>query len=72
MAGDASRFMRRDAVEASWAWITEILEGWHRQGSGGYLNIGGTCGRSRPIASLKKMDGHGELVATHFMSAATA
>jgi glucose-6-phosphate 1-dehydrogenase len=32
MAGDASRFMRRDAVEASWAWITEILEGWEKQG----------------------------------------
>ena len=28
MAGDASLFMRRDAVEASWAWITHILEGW--------------------------------------------
>ena len=32
MADDASRFMRRDAVEASWTWITKILEGWHRQG----------------------------------------
>ena len=32
MAGDASRFMRRDAVEASWAWVTKILEGWQRQG----------------------------------------
>jgi glucose-6-phosphate 1-dehydrogenase len=32
MAGDASRFMRRDAVEASWTWITKILEGWQRQG----------------------------------------
>ena len=32
MAGDASRFMRRDAVEASWAWITDILEGWNQQG----------------------------------------
>jgi glucose-6-phosphate 1-dehydrogenase len=32
MAGDASRFMRRDAVEASWAWITKILDGWQRQG----------------------------------------
>lgn len=31
MAGDASLFMRRDAVEASWAWITEILEGWKQQ-----------------------------------------
>lgn len=28
MAGDASLFMRRDAVEASWAWITPILDGW--------------------------------------------
>ncbi|MGQ0810351.1 MAG: glucose-6-phosphate dehydrogenase [Nitrospiraceae bacterium] len=28
MNGDASLFMRRDAVEASWAWITPILEGW--------------------------------------------
>lgn len=33
MAGDASRFMRRDAVEASWAWITKILEGWEQQRS---------------------------------------
>jgi len=31
MAGDASRFMRRDAVETSWAWITKILEGWQQQ-----------------------------------------
>ena len=31
MTGDASRFMRRDAVEASWAWITNILEGWAQQ-----------------------------------------
>ncbi|MBD0305221.1 MAG: glucose-6-phosphate dehydrogenase [Nitrospiraceae bacterium] len=28
MAGDASLFMRRDAVEASWAWIATILDGW--------------------------------------------
>ncbi|MBX3234541.1 MAG: glucose-6-phosphate dehydrogenase [Nitrospiraceae bacterium] len=31
MLGDASRFMRRDAVEASWAWVTNILEGWEQQ-----------------------------------------
>jgi len=31
MAGDASLFMRRDAVEASWAWITSILEAWAGQ-----------------------------------------
>ncbi|MGH7233489.1 MAG: glucose-6-phosphate dehydrogenase [Nitrospiraceae bacterium] len=28
MVGDASLFMRRDSVEASWAWITMILDGW--------------------------------------------
>jgi len=32
MLGDASRFMRRDAVEVSWAWINGILEGWKAQG----------------------------------------
>ena len=33
MAGDASLFMRRDAVEASWAWITPILNGWGTHGT---------------------------------------
>ncbi len=33
MAGDASLFMRRDAVEASWAWVTDILDGWATHGS---------------------------------------
>ncbi|MFO0773496.1 MAG: glucose-6-phosphate dehydrogenase [Nitrospiraceae bacterium] len=33
MLGDASRFMRRDAVEASWKWITDILDGWAQQGT---------------------------------------
>lgn len=33
MAGDASLFMRRDAVEASWAWITPILHGWANYGT---------------------------------------
>ncbi|MDE3243179.1 MAG: glucose-6-phosphate dehydrogenase [Nitrospirota bacterium] len=33
MIGDASRFMRRDAVEVSWAWVTGILEGWKAQGA---------------------------------------
>jgi glucose-6-phosphate 1-dehydrogenase len=33
MAGDASLFMRRDAVEASWAWVTGILDGWKTHGT---------------------------------------
>jgi glucose-6-phosphate 1-dehydrogenase len=28
MAGDATLFMRRDAVEASWQWVTAILDRW--------------------------------------------
>jgi glucose-6-phosphate 1-dehydrogenase len=33
MVGDATLFMRRDAVEAAWAWVTDILEGWQKHGS---------------------------------------
>ena len=33
MAGDATLFMRRDAVEASWTWISNILEAWQQSGS---------------------------------------
>jgi len=33
MAGDATLFMRRDAVEASWTWITNILEAWQQGGT---------------------------------------
>jgi glucose-6-phosphate 1-dehydrogenase len=31
MIGDATLFMRRDQVEASWSWITPILEQWAQQ-----------------------------------------
>ncbi|MFQ5967230.1 MAG: glucose-6-phosphate dehydrogenase [Acidimicrobiia bacterium] len=30
MAGDATLFMRRDAVETSWAWVTDILDAWEQ------------------------------------------
>jgi glucose-6-phosphate 1-dehydrogenase len=30
MAGDATLFMRRDAVEASWTWVTSILDAWQQ------------------------------------------
>jgi glucose-6-phosphate 1-dehydrogenase len=33
MAGDATLFMRRDAVEASWEWIEPIVEAWERSGA---------------------------------------
>ncbi|MEK7747702.1 MAG: glucose-6-phosphate dehydrogenase [Nitrospirota bacterium] len=31
MIGDPTLFMRRDAVEAAWHWVTDILEGWKKQ-----------------------------------------
>jgi len=33
MAGDASLFMRRDAVEAAWEWIDPILDAWEADGN---------------------------------------
>jgi len=33
MTGDTSLFMRRDAVEASWKWVTDILDGWKEHGT---------------------------------------
>jgi glucose-6-phosphate 1-dehydrogenase len=32
MAGDATLFMRRDAVEAAWSWVMPILEAWEQDG----------------------------------------
>ena len=32
VAGDATLFMRRDAVEASWQWVSGILDGWAQSG----------------------------------------
>ena len=34
MAGDPTLFMRRDAVEASWQWVTAILDGWAEHADG--------------------------------------
>ena len=33
MAGDATLFMRRDAVEASWKWVDNILDAWSHAGT---------------------------------------
>jgi glucose-6-phosphate 1-dehydrogenase len=33
MAGDATLFMRRDAVEASWSWVSNILDAWQHSGA---------------------------------------
>ena len=36
MDGDATLFMRRDAIEQSWTWVTPILKAW-RQGKTRWL-----------------------------------
>jgi glucose-6-phosphate 1-dehydrogenase len=33
LTGDATLFMRCDEIEASWTWITNILEDWERSGT---------------------------------------
>jgi glucose-6-phosphate 1-dehydrogenase len=33
MAGDATLFMRRDAVEASWVWVGKLLDAWQASGA---------------------------------------
>jgi len=33
MAGDATLFMRRDAVETSWAWVMNVLDAWQHGGT---------------------------------------
>jgi glucose-6-phosphate 1-dehydrogenase len=35
IVGDATLFMRRDAVEAAWQWVMPILERWEQQGDTG-------------------------------------
>jgi glucose-6-phosphate 1-dehydrogenase len=57
MAGDATLFMRRDAVEAAWEWITGILDGWTEQGSKWLPEYGaGTWG---PVESDRLIEGDG-------------
>jgi len=31
LAGDATHFLRRDAVEAAWAWLQPVLDAWDRE-----------------------------------------
>jgi len=45
LAGDATLFMRRDAVEAAWRWVTPILERWSEPGASPVVPYGpGTWG----------------------------
>ncbi|MEC4674729.1 MAG: hypothetical protein VST68_11115 [Nitrospirota bacterium] len=63
MAGEASLFMRRYAVEASWGWITDILEGWKAHGSIWLPEYpAGTCGPVEADKLIKPENGCWRLV----------
>src|SRR3989441_4679745 len=53
MAGDATLFMRRDAVEVSWTWITDILQAWER--SRRRLFPRDTAGESGALVTVARM-----------------
>ncbi|MCP5141995.1 MAG: glucose-6-phosphate dehydrogenase [Chromatiales bacterium] len=57
MAGDATLFMRRDAVEASWAWIQPILDAW--QGSKSRWLPEYPAGTWGPIEAERMIADHG-------------
>jgi glucose-6-phosphate 1-dehydrogenase len=55
MAGDATLFMRRDAVEASWAWVDPILDAW--EGSSSRWLPEYEAGSWGPVESDRLIDG---------------
>ena len=52
--GDATLFMRRDEVEASWRWVEPILEGWRTHGQRPLRYAAGTWGPSAAIALIER------------------
>jgi glucose-6-phosphate 1-dehydrogenase len=52
--GDATLFMRRDEVEASWRWVEPILEGWRAHGQRPLRYAAGTWGPSAAIALIER------------------
>jgi glucose-6-phosphate 1-dehydrogenase len=52
--GDATLFMRRDEVEASWRWIEPIIEGWRASAQRPLRYAAGTWGPSAAIALIER------------------
>jgi glucose-6-phosphate 1-dehydrogenase len=52
--GNPTLFMRRDEVEAAWAWIEPILQAWAEQGEPPKLYTAGTWGPSAAIALIER------------------
>ena len=61
--GNLTLFMRRDELDAAWAWIDPIRSGWEQYDEGPKIYIAGTWGPASSSAMLSR-DGfawHGEL-----------
>jgi glucose-6-phosphate 1-dehydrogenase len=52
--GDATLFMRRDEVEAAWAWVEPILEAWQAQPEPPKPYAAGSWGPSAAIALIER------------------
>ena len=52
--GNPTLFMRRDEVEAAWAWIEPILEGWEERGEAPKPYAAGSWGPSAAIALIER------------------
>ncbi|MBZ8134985.1 glucose-6-phosphate dehydrogenase [Afifella sp. IM 167] len=52
--GNQTLFMRRDEVEAAWAWIDPIREAWDKDGSAPAAYTAGTWGPSAAIALIER------------------
>ncbi len=52
--GNQTLFMRRDEVEAAWAWIDPILEAWRAGGEAPKAYTSGTWGPSAAVALIER------------------
>ncbi len=52
--GNQTLFMRRDEVEAAWAWIDPIIDAWSRSDTTPYAYTSGTWGPSASIALVER------------------
>ena len=52
--GNPTLFMRRDEVEAAWAWVEPILEAWSDSGEAPRPYTAGTWGPSAAIALIER------------------
>ncbi len=52
--GNQTLFMRRDEVEAAWAWVDPIIEAWSASSDSPKAYTAGTWGPSAAIALIER------------------